>query len=186
MHLLQRRVGLERLLNRREVAIHQRTEIRQRALRVHERDRQRRALERAERPFLAVLIDELRVGHRLAGFEELERRTTSTAWSVAGFSSGASPTFFTVAEVRARSIDDERGVDQIARRDAVQQLRILHLVRHRHRRHEAFDLFVLDGGLLMIGRDREHLALQRDRCAGRMASCRTRPRPAPGRGEKAM
>src|SRR5262249_46482704 len=45
--------------------------------------------------------------------------------------------FLDRGQVRAVRVDDERRVDEIAWHEAVERLRVQHLVRHRHRRHEA-------------------------------------------------
>ena len=62
-----------------------------------------------------------------------------------------------------------------------EELRVFHLERHRHAGHEAFDLFVLDGRLLMVVGDGEHLALQRERAWLGSRAARYRPAPtSPG------
>ena len=81
---LQRRVVLELLLDRGEMPIHQRAERRHRTLRVDERHEEGRALERAERALLAVLIDEAGVRNRLAGLQQLESRRRAGRRRVGG------------------------------------------------------------------------------------------------------
>src|SRR5262249_37631790 len=53
-------------------------------------------------------------------------------------------------------------IDHVAGRDVVQQLRRLNLVRHRHRRHQAPDLVVLDGRFATVSGDGEDLAVKRE------------------------
>ncbi len=161
VHLLQRRVALDGLLDRREVPIHQRTERGKRARGVDERDGDRRPLERAEALLLAVLVDELHVRDGIAGLEQLESGRRRRCLRCGGFSIGAWPTFFTA--VRYASFDTMTSVAFIRSPGATPFSRsgVLHLVGHRHRRHEALDLVVLDRRLLMVGGHLEDLALQR-------------------------
>src|SRR2546428_11379204 len=56
--------------------------------------------------------------------------------------------------------DDERRGDQIARLLARQHLRIVDLVGHRHRRHEARDVAVLDEHFVRLWLDAENLSLE--------------------------
>jgi hypothetical protein len=56
--------------------------------------------------------------------------------------------------------DDERSVDDVARLQRIELGLRPEPVRHRHRRHQPFDLAVLDHGFLAIERDRLHLAVK--------------------------
>jgi hypothetical protein len=119
----------------------------------------RSIFEGAERPFLAVLIHEIRIRHLVAGFEQFEsgrRRRRPGCRRL----ERRRPDLLHVSDESAIGLHDERGVDQIAGRDTIQLLRIFYVVAHGHRRHEVLDFFMFDRGLLMIGRDGQNLALQ--------------------------
>jgi hypothetical protein len=51
-------------------------------------------------------------------------------------------------------------VTEIARLLAFQQIRILHRKGHRHARHEALDVLVLDDNFVVLGADGQNLAVQ--------------------------
>ena len=162
MHFVQRRIFLQRLLKRREVPIHQRAEGRQRTPRVDERHDDGRAFERGERSLASVLIDEGRPRDLLARAQQPEARRRARRRRLGGrLLERRLPHSLDLREMRAIREDDERRVDQIARCKIAERLCLLHFVRHRHRRHEAFDLLVLDDDEPVRGVDRLHLSLQR-------------------------
>ena len=122
----------------------------------------------AESPLPAVLIDERRVGHRLAWLQQLEPGRCRRRRSAGGFSSGASPTFLT--SVRYAPFVYTTSVALIRSPGAMpsSSLGSFTLYGIVIAGHEALDLFVFDRGLLLVGVDGQHLALQRVRAFGRI------------------
>ena len=114
-------------------------------------------------------------------------RTTPTASARRPAASRAAPSPTFLTSVRYAPFDTTTSVALIRSPGARPSscLRVLHLVGHRHRRHEALDLFVLDRSTcLLVGVDRQDLALQRDtsRSVGRLAA---RGERAPGSEQNA-
>jgi len=72
-------------------------------------------------------------------------------------------------QIPERVLDDERGSNPVPRLLSRQRARVLHLERHRHARHEAFDVAVFDRDLLTRGIDGNYLA---DNFVGRLARAR--------------
>jgi hypothetical protein len=101
------------------------------------------------------LIDERTVGYDLAFLEQIRGRNLGTArrrvdWSAARFRHGR--------EVGIHLFDDESRGDEVARLGSLQHRGVLHLVRHGHRRHEAFDVLVLHQDFLLGRIDAENLS----------------------------
>ena len=72
-------------------------------------------------------------------------------------------------QIPERVLDDERGSNQVPGSFPVITPCVLHLERHRHARHEAFDVAVFDRDLLTRGIDGNYLA---DNFVGRLARAR--------------
>ena len=152
-----------------ELAIQQRAEVRQRTARVYERDGQRRV--RAI-PTGAARFHPGRRGARPApaGPEATRRSPTGMRRRLGQrrVTRDIDP-----RQIPERVLDDERRSNQVPRRLARHHARLLHLERHRHARHEAFDVAVFDRDLLTRGIDGDDLA---DNFVGRLAGARDRHR----------
>ncbi len=149
----ERRVAGQRLLDRREVPIHQGTEVRQRTACVYERDGQRFAPPVRKPPLLSVLIDELRVRHRSPFRHKRRRRTRHVA-----FRHGRLAGLPHVLEVCLPIGHHQRGGHEVSRFTSGQLRRVFHPERHCHSRHETVNVLVLDDELLIRRIDRKHLA----------------------------
>ncbi len=97
----------------------------------------------ATRRVVAVLIDESRHRARRSRF-----RGGSRAGAACRLGDRRRSRSLERSQVRAGLFDDERGPDEVAGHASLQQRRVPHLERHRHPRHEARDVFVLDRDFL--------------------------------------
>ncbi len=143
-----------------ETPIHQRAEVRQRTSCVHECDGERLASpvgQLVRRPGLVLqrvvrnLIPRL---HDIHGFH--------------GAGAGGHlrvPGLLEVRDVHVAALQHERCGDEVSRREAVEDGRFPDKIRHRHRRHEAGDVVVLERDFATtvgarLGPDRENLSAQ--------------------------
>lgn len=164
--------GQQLLLHRFETGRHAGTKRRVRTSREDEGDRQRLAFEVGEAEPPAELVRELVVGHDRAGIDRVQVECGRGGRRVASFGGGRAK-FADLIDPRVGVGNGQAEGDRLARFESGELVRVLHIERHRHGRHEIRDGFVADLHLFLFGQHPFHNALDLKNLLGPAGSRRS-------------